>query len=81
MSDLKNPLGKSKAMVSPLGLGMVGMAGYNHRVTYREVEEAIDAAYKGGIKYFDAARSMAMARPNTTWATPSVSSASASTSP
>lgn len=55
MSDLKNPLGKSKAMVSPLGLGMVGMAGYNHRVTYREVEEAIDAAYKGGIKYFDAA--------------------------
>ncbi|WP_459570177.1 aldo/keto reductase [Cupriavidus sp. 8B] len=56
MSDSrKHPLGKSQAMVSPLGLGMVGMAGYNHRVSYREVEEAIEAAFKGGIRYFDAA--------------------------
>jgi D-threo-aldose 1-dehydrogenase len=56
MSELrKNPLGQSAALVSPLGLGMVGMAGYNNHVTYRDVEQAIDAAFQGGIQYFDAA--------------------------
>jgi D-threo-aldose 1-dehydrogenase len=56
MSDQRNqPLGKSKANVSPIGLGTVGMAGFNNKVTYRQFEEAIDAAFKGGIQHFDAA--------------------------
>lgn len=50
-----NPLGKSKARVSPIGLGTVGMAGFNNKVTYRQFEEAIDAAFQGGIRHFDAA--------------------------
>lgn len=50
-----NPLGKSKARVSPIGLGTVGMAGFNNKVTYRQFEEAIDVAFQGGIRHFDAA--------------------------
>ncbi|MGO4264350.1 MULTISPECIES: aldo/keto reductase [unclassified Stenotrophomonas] len=50
-----NRLGNSQTLVSPIGLGMVGMAGFNNKVNYRQVEEAIDAAYQGGIRHFDAA--------------------------
>ncbi|MFM0047778.1 aldo/keto reductase [Paraburkholderia sediminicola] len=56
MSDQRSqPLGKSKAKVSPIGLGTVGMAGFNSKVNYRQFEEAISVAYEGGIRHFDAA--------------------------
>ncbi|MCA8003347.1 aldo/keto reductase [Burkholderia metallica] len=56
MTDLRNqPLGTSKARVSSIGLGTVGMAGFNNKVNYRQFEDAIDAAFQGGIRHFDAA--------------------------
>jgi len=56
MSDQrKTPLGKSRALVSPIGLGTVGMAGFNNHVNYRQFEEAIGVAFEGGIQHFDAA--------------------------
>ncbi|MCB4321998.1 aldo/keto reductase [Alcaligenes sp. 13f] len=56
MTDLRTrPLGKSPARVSSIGLGTVGMAGFNSKVNYRQFEQAIDAAFQGGIRHFDAA--------------------------
>ncbi|RQS26860.1 MULTISPECIES: aldo/keto reductase [unclassified Burkholderia] len=55
-SELRSlPLGKTKTLVSQIGLGTGSMAGLGVKVDYRHFEEAIIAAYDGGIRHFDAA--------------------------
>lgn len=51
----KRPVGRTDLSVSSIGLGTVPLAGFKTKVTYADFESVIDAAYKGGVRYFDAA--------------------------
>ncbi|MFM0047154.1 aldo/keto reductase [Paraburkholderia sediminicola] len=48
-------LGKSGVNVTSVSLGTVPLAGFKTKVDYAEFERVIEAAYEGGIRYFDAA--------------------------
>lgn len=51
----RRPLGRSGVDVTTLGLGTVPLAGFKAKVSYREAEGIVKAAYDGGVRYFDCA--------------------------
>ncbi|TCK84070.1 aldo/keto reductase [Paraburkholderia dipogonis] len=48
-------VGTTNLNVSSIGLGTVPLAGFKTKVSYADFERVIDAAYAGGVRYFDAA--------------------------
>ena len=63
----KRRVGKTKLEVTTLGLGGAPMGGFRATISDAEAVALSDAAYDGGVRYFDTSRFMGTAAASCAW--------------